>query len=467
MSSQPPFDVAIIGAGPGGYVAAIRAAQLGLKPVVIERDSRFGGTCTLRGCIPTKALLRDAHLLYEVRKAVQQGLFRAGGVEFDFEKIQARKNDIIGKSNKGIDYLFRKNKVAVIKGSAALLSPTRIRVSGDGPSEVEARHIIIATGSEAKTLPGYSVDENLIITNVGALDMTAVPQSLVIVGAGAVGVEFASIYNAFGTKVTLLEALPHLVPLEDEEVAKELRRVFTRKGIDCHASARLESAKSSGTGVEVTFGTENGQQKTVTGEKLLMATGRAPNTSGIGLETLGVAMDRAYIKVDRYMQTNVPGVYAVGDVVPTPQLAHVAFHEGVVAVEHIAGKNPPAINYLHVPNCTYCDPQIASVGLTEAKAVAEGYKVKSGKFPFMAVAKARIEDATDGFIKIVAREDDGEILGIHMIGSGVTELIAEGVAAMGLEGAVADMAHLIHAHPTLSEGVHEAFEAVFGAAIHI
>ena len=467
MSSQPPFDVAIIGAGPGGYVAAIRAAQLGLKPAVIERDSRFGGTCTLRGCIPTKALLRDAHLLYEVRKAVQQGLFRAGGVEFDFEKIQARKNDIIGKSNKGIDYLFRKNKVAVIKGSAMLLSPTRIRVSGDVPSEVEARHIIIATGSEAKTLPGYTVDENLIITNVGALDMTAVPQSLVIVGAGAVGVEFASIYNAFGTKVTLLEALPHLVPLEDEEVARELRRVFTRKGIDCHTSARLESAKSSGTGVEVTFGTENGEQKTVTSEKLLMATGRAPNTSGIGLEALGIAMDRAFIKVDRYMQTSIPGVYAVGDVVPTPQLAHVAFHEGVVAVEHIAGINPPAINYLHVPNCTYCDPQIASVGLTEAKAVAAGYKVKSGKFPFMAVAKARIEDATDGFIKIVASEDDGEILGIHMIGSGVTELIAEGVAAMGLEGAVADMAHLIHAHPTLSEGVHEAFEAVFGAAIHI
>ena len=467
MSSQPPFDVAIIGAGPGGYVAAIRAAQLGLKPVVIERDSRFGGTCTLRGCIPTKALLRDAHLLYEVRKAVQQGLFRAGGVEFDFEKIQARKNDIIGKSNKGIDYLFRKNKVAVIKGSAMLLSPTRIRVSGDVPSEVEARHIIIATGSEAKTLPGYTVDENLIITNVGALDMTAVPQSLVIVGAGAVGVEFASIYNAFGTKVTLLEALPHLVPLEDEEVARELRRVFTRKGIDCHTSARLESAKSSGTGVEVTFGTENGEQKTVTSEKLLMATGRAPNTSGIGLEALGIAMDRAFIKVDRYMQTSIPGVYAVGDVVPTPQLAHVAFHEGVVAVEHIAGINPPAINYLHVPNCTYCDPQIASVGLTEAKAVAAGYKVKSGKFPFMAVAKARIEDATDGFIKIVASEDDGEILGIHMIGSGVTELIAEGVAAMGLEGAVADMAHLIHAHPTLSEGVHEALEAVFGAAIHI
>lgn len=467
MSAQLPFDVAIIGAGPGGYVAAIRAGQLGLKVVVIERDSRFGGTCTLRGCIPTKALLRDAHLLHEVRKAVQQGLFKTGAVEFDFEKIQARKNDIIGKSNKGIDYLFRKNKVTVVRGTAKLISPSRIAVSGDSPTEIEARNIIVATGSEAKPLPGYTVDEQRIITNVGALDMTAVPQSLLVVGAGAVGVEFASLYNTFGTKVTLLEALPQLVPLEDEEVAKELRRVFTRKGIECHTSARLESAKTTDAGVEAVFLADNGERKTVVAEKLLMATGRAPNTSGIGLEELGVAMERGYIKVDRYMQTNVPGVYAIGDVVPTPQLAHVAFHEGVVAVERIAGKNPPAINYLHVPNCTYCDPQIASVGLTEAKALAAGHKVKSGKFPFTAVAKARIEDATDGFVKIVASEADGEILGVHMIGSGVTELIGEGVTAMGLEGAVADMAHLIHAHPTLSESVHEALEAVFGAAIHI
>jgi dihydrolipoamide dehydrogenase len=297
--------------------------------------------------------------------------------------------------------------------------------------------------------------------------MAAVPQSLVVVGAGAVGVEFASIYNAFGTKVTLLEALPQLVPLEDEEVAKELRRAFTRKGIDCYTTARLESAKTTEKGVEAVFLADNGERKTVVAEKLLMATGRAPNTSGIGLEALGIAMDRGYIKVDRYMQTNVPGVFAIGDVVPTPQLAHVAFQEGVVAVEKIAGKNPPAINYLHVPNCTYCDPQIASVGLTEAKAVAAGNKVKTGKFPFTAVAKARIEDATDGFVKIVASEADGEILGVHMIGSGVTELIGEGVTAMGLEGAVADMANLIHAHPTLSESVHEALEAVFGAAIHI
>ena len=267
--------------------------------------------------------------------------------------------------------------------------------------------------------------------------------------------------------MTLLEALPQLVPLEDEEVAKELRRVFTRKGIDCHTGASLESAKTTDTGVEVAFQTDSGERKTVVADKLLMATGRAPNTSGIGLETLGITMERGFIKVDRYMQTNVPGVYAIGDVMPSPQLAHVAFHEGIIAVERIAGKDPAAINYLHVPNCTYCDPQIASVGLTEAKAVAAGHKVKIGKFPFTAVAKARIEDATDGFVKIVADEEDGEILGVHMIGSAVTEMIAEGVTAMGLEGTVADLAHLIHAHPTLSEGIHEALEGVFGAPIHI
>jgi dihydrolipoamide dehydrogenase len=467
MSAQLQYDVAVIGAGPGGYVAAIRAAQLGLKVAVIERDPRYGGTCTLRGCIPTKALLRDAHLLHEVRKAVQQGMFKTGPVDFDFDKIQARKNDIISKSHRGIEYLFKKNKITVIKGSATLLAANRIHVSGDSAAEVEARNIIIATGSEAKSLPGYDVNEDRIISNVGALDMAAVPQSLVVVGAGAVGVEFASLYNTFGTKVTLLEAVPHLVPLEDEDVSKELRRVFTRKGIDIHTGARLQSAKASGAGVDVAFQTDSGEAKTVTADKLLMATGRAPNTAGIGLETLGIVTERGFIKVDRYMQTNVAGVYAIGDVVPSPQLAHVAFQEGVIAAEKIAGQNPAAINYLHVPNCTYCDPQIASVGLTEAKAVAAGHKVKIGKFPFTAVAKARIEDATDGFVKIVATEEDGEIVGVHMIGAGVTEMIAEGVTAMGLEGTVGDLTHLIHAHPTLSESVHEALEGVFGAPIHM
>ncbi len=461
-------DIAIIGAGPGGYVAAIRAAQLGLSVTVIERDSRFGGTCTLRGCIPTKALLRDAHLFQEMKKAVQQGLFKTGELQIDFSKIQARKSDVVSKSSKGVEYLFKKNKIAVLKGNAKVIAPGKVQVhDGSTVEEVAAKNIIIATGSEARSLPGYDVDEQHIISNIGALEMTEIPQALVIVGAGAVGVEFASIYNAFGTKVTLLEVAPDLMPLEDAEVSKDLRRVLTRKGIEIYTKARLESAKSIDAKVEVLFQTENGEAKKVVADKILMATGRSPNTGAIGLGNIGVALDRGFIKVDPYMQTNVPGIYAIGDVVPTPLLAHVAFQEGVVAVEKIAGHNPTPINYLQVPNCTYSDPQIASIGLTKAKAVAAGFKIKTGKFPFMAVGKARIADATDGFVKIVADEDHGEILGVHMIGEGVTENIHEAVAAMGLEGTVADLVHSIHAHPTMAEGMHEALESVFGSAIHI
>jgi dihydrolipoamide dehydrogenase len=462
------LDIVIIGAGPGGYVAAIRAAQLGLKTAIVDRDSRFGGTCTLRGCIPTKALLRDAHLFQEMKKAVQQGLFKTGEIQLDFSKIQNRKDDVVTKSSKGVDYLLKKNKVTVMKGSAKLLSPGKIQVTGDGgTTEVEARNIVIATGSEARSLPGYDLDEQSIISNVGALNMQSIPASLLIVGAGAVGVEFASIYQAFGTKVTLLEVAPDLMPLEDVEVSKELRRVLHRKGIEIHTGAKLESAKKTSSGVEVQFQTEKGEAKKLLVEKLLMATGRSPNTASIGLESVGVALERGFIKVNSFMQTNVAGIYAIGDVVPTPLLAHVAFQEGVVAAEKIAGHSPVPINYLQVPNCTYSDPQIASVGLTEAKAIAAGHKIKTGKFPFMAVGKARIAEATDGFVKIVADEKYGEILGVHMIGEGVTENIHEAVVAMGLEGTVADIVHAIHAHPTMAEGMHEALESVFGAPIHL
>jgi dihydrolipoamide dehydrogenase len=462
------LDIVIIGAGPGGYVAAIRAAQLGLQPAIVDRDSRFGGTCTLRGCIPTKALLRDAHLFQEMKKAVQQGLFKTGDIQLDFTKIQGRKDDVVTKSSKGVDYLLKKNKVTVMKGNAKLLSPGKIQVSGDnGTTEVEARNIVIATGSEARSLPGYDLDEQSIISNIGALNMQAIPGSLVIVGAGAVGVEFASIYNAFGTKVTLLEVAPELMPLEDAEVSKELRRVLTRKGIEIHTSAKLESAKKTASGVEVLFQTDKGEAKKLVVDKILMATGRSPNTASIGLETVGVETERGFIKVNSFMQTNVAGIYAIGDVVPTPQLAHVAFQEGIIAAEKIAGHSPAPINYLQVPNCTYSDPQIASVGLTEAKAIAAGHKVKTGKFPFMAVGKARIADATDGFVKIVADEKYGEILGVHMIGEGVTENIHEAVVAMGLDGTVADIVQAIHAHPTMAEGMHEALEGVFGAPIHL
>src|SRR5438309_8020974 len=389
MKEQAPFDVAIIGTGPGGYVAAIRAGQLGLKTAVIERDARYGGTCLLRGCIPTKALLRDAHLLQEIKKASQQGLFKTGEIEVDFTKIQARKADIVDKNAKGVDFLFRKNKVTVFKGTGTLLSPNKIAVKGDGAAtEIEAKNIIIATGSEAKSLPGYNFDENYIISNVGALDMKQIPKSMLIVGSGAVGVEFASIYNSFGTKVTLIEVVPNIVPLEDEEVSKELKRIFTKKGIEVYTKAKLESAKPKDGMVEVTFQTEKGEVKKYTVEKLLMATGRGPNTANIGLDKIGVTLDRGFVKVNEYMETSVKGVYAIGDITPSPLLAHVAMQEGIVAVEKIAGKHPVPVNYNQVPSCTYCDPQVASVGLTEAKAVEGGYKVKVGKFPFMAIGKA-------------------------------------------------------------------------------
>jgi dihydrolipoamide dehydrogenase len=463
-----PFDVAIIGSGPGGYVAAIRAGQLGLKAAVIEKDARYGGTCLLRGCIPTKALLRDAHLFQEIKRARQQGLFKTGDLEIDFGKIQERKNDVVDKNAKGVDFLFRKNKVTVFKGYGTVASPNKIVVKGDGPlTEVNAKNIIMASGSEAKSLPGYTFDEKNILSNVGVLDLKDLPKSMLIIGCGAVGVEFASIYNSFGTKVTLLEVLPNIVPVEDEEISKELKRVFTKKGIEVYTKARLESAKPAGGGVEVTFQTEKGEVKKHTVDKVLMATGRGPNSANIGLDKIGVAMDRGFVKVDQYMETNVKGVYAIGDVTPSPLLAHVASQEGIVAVEKIAGKHPVPIKYNQVPGCTYCDPQVASVGLTEAKAKEAGYQVKVGKFPFTAVAKAKIEDATEGFVKIVADAKYGEILGIHMIGNTVTEMIAEAVAAIALEGTVEDLVNMIHAHPTLAEATHEAAEAVFGSAIHI
>ncbi len=460
MKEQAPFDVAIIGAGPGGYVAAIRAGQLGLKTAVIEKDTRLGGTCLLRGCIPTKALLRDAHLLHEMKRASQQGLFKMGEIEIDWDKIQARKNDVVDKNAKGVEFLFRKNKVTSFRGYATIITPTRIAVKGDGAStEVNAKNIIIATGSE--------VDEKNVISNVGALELNHIPKSLLIVGSGAVGVEFASIYNSFGSKVTLIEVLPNIVPLEDEEISKELKRLFTKKGIEVYTKAKLESAQPKGDGVEVTFQTERGEVKKVNVEKLLMATGRGPNTANIGLDKIALTTDRGFIKVNEYMETSVKGVYAIGDVTPSPLLAHVAFQEGIVAVEKIAGKHPVPINYKQVPACTYCDPQVASVGLTEAKAAEAGYQVKTGKFPFMASGKAKVDDAPDGFVKVVADEKYGEILGVHMIGSLVTEMIAEAVAAMALEGTVSDVANMIHAHPTLSEATKEAMETVFGAAIHI
>jgi dihydrolipoamide dehydrogenase len=468
VETQELFDVAIIGAGPGGYVAAIRAHQLGLRTAIIEKDARLGGTCLLRGCIPTKVLLHDAALLGKIRRASKHG-FKTGEVEVDFSKVQKRKNVIVSKLTKGIEHLMKKNEVTCFKGTATLAGPGHIVVDRDGATaEVRAKHVIVATGSEPRSLPGYDVDGQFVITNNEALDLESIPRSMVIVGAGAVGVEFASIYSSFGTSVTLLEVLPRLVPIEDEDVSAELRRTLKKQGIEVHTEARLESATVRKGALEVVFRTAKGEEKRVQTEKLLMATGRSPNTSGIGLEKLGVVTDdKGYVQVNEYMETNVSGVYAIGDIVPTPWLAHVASHEGVVAVERIAGGNPVPMRYGQVPGCTYCEPQVASVGLTEAAARAAGHSVKVGKFPFTALSKAMIEGATDGFVKVVADEQYGEILGVHMIGSGVTELIAEAVASIGLEATAEDLIHTIHAHPTLSEAVHEAMEGVYGVSIHM
>ena len=468
MAEQKLFDVAIIGAGPGGYVAAIRAAQLGLSVAIIEKDTRLGGTCLLRGCIPTKVLLHDAGLLQKIRRAARYG-FNTSDVDVDFSKIQKRKNDIVAKLTKGVEYLMKKNKISSFKGPASVDGPGRISVKGVGAAvEVRAKNIIVATGSEPKSLTGYDIDGQFVITNNEALDLDAIPKSMVIVGAGAVGVEFASIYASFGAKVTLLEALPHIVPLEDEDVSKELARWMKKQGIDVFASARLESAKTGKSGVEVTFRTAKDEQKRVKAEKLLMATGRAPNTSGIGLDKVGVQADeRGFVQVNEFMETGARNVYAIGDIVPTPWLAHVASAEGIVAAEHIAGKNPVPLHYNKIPSCTYCEPQVASVGITEKAAREAGHAVKVGKFPFAALGKAMIEDATEGFVKVVADEKYGEVLGVHMVGNGVTELISEGVAAMALEATAEDLIHTVHPHPTLSEAVHEAVEGIYGVTIHL
>lgn len=468
MSENKLFDVTIIGAGPGGYVAAIRAAQLGLSVALVEKDSRLGGTCLLRGCIPTKVLLHDASLLQKIRRASQYG-FNTGDVEVDFSKVQTRKDEIVGKLAKGVDYLIKKNKITRFRGKAVIEGVGRVSIeNGETSSELRSKNIILATGSEAKSIPGYDIDGQSIISNVEALELEAIPASIAIVGAGAVGVEFASIYSSFGSKVTLLEAMPNVVPLEDEDISRELARWMKKQGVNVCEGARLEGATEKKGSVEVTFRTAKDVEKRIKVEKLLMATGRAPNTSGIGLEKINIHTDdRKYVKVNEFMETNVKGVYAIGDIVRTPWLAHVASAEGTVAVDRIAGRQAVPLRYNQIPGCTYCEPQLASVGLTEKEATAAGHKVKASKYPFSALGKAMIEDSTEGFIKIVADEQYGEILGIHMIGNGVTELISEGVAAIGLEATVDDLIHTVHPHPTLSEALHEAVEGIYGATIHL
>jgi dihydrolipoamide dehydrogenase len=462
------YDVVVIGSGPGGYSAAVRAGQYGLKTAMIERQPRLGGTCLLVGCIPTKALLHTADVWDYFKDPAAQGI-ECQNPQLNYGKVLDRKNKIVSKHSKGIEFLMRKNKVDVIKGNARLLGGGRIEVQGsNGTQTVEAKNIILATGSEARMLPGLEPDNQLILTNIEILDMPAVPKTIGIIGAGAVGVEFASIFNRFGSKVTILEMLPRLVPVEDEEVSKELEKHFKKAGIRTETGARAENIRKNANSVSVTVTLANGNKEEMEFDKLLVAVGRKPNTENTGLENTRAELDRGFVKIDAYQRTAEPGLYAIGDIVAgTPQLAHVATAEGMVAVGHIAGKQVRPINRNRIPGATYTDPGIGSVGLTEAQARAQGFDVKVGKFPFVGNSKATILDKHEGFVKVIADGAVGEILGVHIIGPEAFELISEAVTAMEAEATVESMMATIHAHPTIYEAVGEAFNNVYGLAINI
>jgi dihydrolipoamide dehydrogenase len=467
------YDVIVIGAGTGGYVAAIRAAQLGLRVAVVEKQKALGGTCLLWGCIPTKALLEHAHALKVIRNAADWGV-DIGGAEprVDMARVQARKDKIVGGLTKGVEFLFKKNKIDWVKGTARLAGNGAVDVT-DGESRTlrARREIIVATGSAPRSVPGITVDRKRIITSDEAIGLSEVPGSLVIMGSGAVGVEFASIFRRFGSQVTILELLPRLVPVEDDAVSAELEKSFRKQGITSLTGATVTGAKVSGNGVEVGARLADGTSKTLQADYLLVATGRGPVTAGLGVEELGIQLERGYIKVDSLYRTSVPGISAIGDVItlgtgPHPQLAHVSSAEGIIAAERIAGQQPPPLNYDQVPACTYCDPEIGSVGLTEKEARSRGFDVRVGTFPFGVLGRAKMAGEIEGFVKIVADSKYDEVLGVHMIGLRATELVAEATMALRLESTVEELIRTIHAHPTMAEAVGEAAHAVHGAAIH-
>jgi len=463
------FDVTVIGSGPGGYVAAIRAAQLGLKTAIVEKDKRLGGTCTLRGCIPTKQLLMSAHVYEQMQHAADFGV-QASGIQLAFADVQKRKDKVVMKNAKGIEYLMKKNKITAFSGTGRLALPGKVEItSADGKKDtINTKSMIIATGSVVRPIAGFETDGERVVNSDHILELKEIPKSLIVMGCGAVGVEFASVYSRFGADTTAVELLPRLVPLEDEEISKELERSFRKRGIKSQLDTKLEKLERTDKGVTVSGKTSKGEPVKLQAEMLLVAVGRMPYTEGLGIEGTKIIVEKGFIKVDEYQQTGEAHVYAIGDVVPTPLLAHLASREGIVAVEHIAGhKDVRPINLRLVPSCTYCDPEVASVGLTEAKAREAGYDVKVGKFPFSASGKARILGEEEGFVKIVSESKYDEILGVHIIGPHATELIAEACVAMQLESTAEELGRTMHAHPTVSEAVMEAAENVHGLAIHI
>ena len=464
MSSQA-FDVVVVGTGPGGYVAAIRAAQLGLTVAAVE-DDRLGGVCLNWGCIPTKALLRNAEVVGLVSRAEEFGI-TVTEWKADYAQAVQRSRRVADRMSKGIEFLFRKNKITHVSGTGALTGRNAVEVKGKATQTLEARKaVILATGSEPRSLPGVIIDEKTVISSNGAVRNEAKPASLIVIGAGAVGMEFADVYAAYGVQVTVLEALPRVLPIEDQESSTQIARFFGRRGMTLRTGVKVKSVTPGAGAVAVEVEAE-GKGEVVKAEQVLMAVGRAARVRGIGLEALGVALDRGFVKVSPTMETSVKGIYAIGDMTGNQLLAHKAMAEGVVAAEAIAGLSPRPVDYGNVPSCTYCRPQVASVGVTEEKARANGREISVGRFPFTANGKAVALGDTDGFLKVVADKATGELLGVHIVGPEATEMIHEFAVGRTLEATLEEIVHTIHAHPTLSEAALEATLAALGQAIHI
>ncbi len=460
------FDVLVIGSGPGGYVAAIRAAQLGLTAACVEAD-KLGGVCLNIGCIPTKALLSSAALVNEMKGGEKHGI-RATGLTFDLGPAQERSRKVAEQMNKGIAGLFKKNKVTHLQGYARLVGKGKVEVeTGGKKTPYTAKHVILATGSRPRDLPFLKIDEDRVISSTGALMQATAPATLAVIGAGAVGMEFADVFNAYGTKVTVIEALDRVLPLEDSDCSAVVEKSFKKRGIDVYTGAKVDKAEVGKQGVTLTFKDSKGIAQVLDVERVLVSVGRAPNTEDLGLDKVGVKVERGFVVVDELMRTNVEGIYAIGDCAGHQLLAHKATHEGIACVEHIAGQGHGGIDYGNVPNCTYCEPEVASVGLTEAQAREQGLDIEVGKFPWVGIGRAVAGGHTDGFIKVIRGKKYSEILGAHIVGPHATELIAEFVVGRHLESTVEEMERAMHPHPTLSEGVAEGALAALGRPIHM
>jgi dihydrolipoamide dehydrogenase len=468
------FDAVVVGGGPAGYTCAIRASQYGMKVALIDANDRLGGTCLLWGCIPTKAMLFTAEIWEHLKHAKTFGIAGVEGATIDWKGVLARKDDVISRHTKGLDFLMKKNKITTFKGYGKLTGPAKdgvftvdVKLADGKTDSVKAKKVVLATGSDARMLPGLQADDT-ILTNYEILKIAEMPKSLVVVGSGAVGVEFASIFKSFGAEVTILEMLPRVVPVEDEEISKELLRQFKKRGIDVNLSIKDTKIEKNKDGVLVSWTDQKGKPQSKQAEKVLVAVGRAPRTSDLGLDKTSIKPDRGFIPTNEWMETTEPGIYAIGDIVAgMPLLAHSGSMAGLVVAARMAGQYARAVNRLRIPGCTYTEPQIASVGLTETQAKEKGYQVKVGKFPFVGNSKATILDAHDGFVKVVADAKHGEILGVHIIGPYATEIIAEAVTALELEATVEEMMFTIHAHPTVAEALLDGFSSVEGKAVNV